>query len=149
MNVVEETEVAAPPEKVYEYLLDFRKHTEWTTPNHIVRISPISEGPTVVGSTFDSEGHQFGAQRDRLEVTELMPNRKIVYEATMKNGQRFRHTLEMQAATGGTRLTKRFESLKLTFSSVFLAPIVARLILPRALAGDLKRIKANLEKPAG
>ena len=149
MNVVEETEIAATPEKVYEYLLDFRRHPEWTTPNHIVKISPISEGPTVVGSTFDSEGHQFGTQMDRLEVTELVPNRKIVYEATMKNGQRFRHTLEMQAATGGTRLSKRFESLKLTFSSSLLSPLVARLIIPKGLTGDLQRIRTNLANPKG
>ncbi|HEX5369670.1 MAG TPA: SRPBCC family protein, partial [Dehalococcoidia bacterium] len=96
MNVVRETDIAAPAAKVYEYLLDFRRHSQWTTPGHSVKITAASDGPTVVGSVFDSEGHQFGAQRDRLEVTELVPNRKLVYEATMKDGTRLRHTLEMR-----------------------------------------------------
>ena len=147
MDVVKETEVAVPPEEVYKYLLDFRKHSEWTNPGHIVRITPKSDGPTVVGSAFDSEGHQFGAQQDRLEVTELVPNRKIVYEATMKNGQRFLHTLEMAVTgDGATRLSKRFQTLKLSLSSNILAPVVARLIIPKALTGDLQRMKANLER---
>ncbi|HEX5368272.1 MAG TPA: hypothetical protein VFY10_02555, partial [Dehalococcoidia bacterium] len=95
-----------------------------------------------------SEGHQFGAQRDRLEVTELVPNRKLVYEATMKDGTRLRHTLEMRPVGDSTRLSKRFESLKLGFSGQLMAPIVATFILPKALTGDLQRIKANLEKAA-
>ncbi len=92
MNVVKVAEIDAPPEEVYAYLLDFPRHPEWTTPGHDVRITPADPGPVAVGSSFTSEAHQFGSQRDRIDVTELRPNRRIVYQVTMKDGNVFRHT---------------------------------------------------------
>ena len=149
MNVVKTIDISVTPERVYSYLLDFPRHSEWTTPGHDVRIEPASEGATVVGSVFNSEGHQMGEQRDRLEVTELRPNHKLVYEATMKNGSKFRHTLELETTSAGTRLSKRFESLRIAFPGPLMAPFVATFILPKALEGDLRRMKANLENKAG
>jgi uncharacterized protein YndB with AHSA1/START domain len=148
MNIVKEADVNAPPEKLYEYLLDFSRHSEWTTPGHGVHITATSAGPTVVGSVFDSEAHQFGSQRDRLNVTELTPNRRIVYEVTMKNGDMFRHTFDLEPAGTGTRLSKRFESLKLSLASKLLSSIAGAFIAPKLLAGDVERIKARVETPA-
>jgi uncharacterized protein YndB with AHSA1/START domain len=146
MNIVKEADIAAPPEKVYEYLLDFPRHSEWTTPGHGVHITPASGGSTVVGSTFNSEAHQFGSQRDRLDVTELVPNRRIVYEVTMKDGNTFRHTLEMQPSGNGTHLSKRFQTLKLSLLSKLTMPMAA-VVAPRLVTGDVERIKAHLEQP--
>lgn len=146
MNIVKEADISAPPEKVYEYLLDFRRHSEWTTPGHGVHITPDNEGATAVGSTFISEAHQFGSQRDRISVIELSPNQRIVYEAAMKNGDTFRHTLELQPSERGTHLIKRFQTLKLSLVSKLTMPIAA-VIAPKLLAGDVERIRAQLEKP--
>jgi uncharacterized protein YndB with AHSA1/START domain len=147
MNIVKEADISAPPEKVYEYLLDFRRHSEWTTPGHGVHITPDHEGPTVVGSTFVSEAHQFGSQRDLLKVTELLPNQRIVYEVTMKDGNTFRHTLELQPSGTGTHLKKHFQTLKLSLASKLALPLAA-IIAPRLAAGDVERIKARLEQPS-
>ncbi len=147
MNVVKEVDIAAPPEKVYAYLLDFPRHSEWTAPGHGVRITAADAGPVGVGSRFNSEAHQFGSQRDRIEVTELTPNRRIVYEVTMKDGNAFRHTLELAPAEDGTHLSKRFETLRRTLAFKLMAPVGA-VLAPRALAGDVERIKAQLEQPA-
>jgi uncharacterized protein YndB with AHSA1/START domain len=144
MNIVKEADIAAPPEKVYEYLLDFPRHSEWTTPGHGVKIAPASEGPTTVGSVFISEAHQFGSQRDRINVTELTPDRRIVYEVTMKDGNTFRHTLEMQPTGNGTHLSKRFQTLNLTLFSKLTLPI-GMMVAPKMVANDVERIKARLE----
>ena len=37
MRVSKETVVNAPPEKVFEYLSDLTKHSEWATPGHGLR----------------------------------------------------------------------------------------------------------------
>ena len=144
MNIVKEADIAAPPEKVYEYLLDFPRHSEWTTPGHNVQIVPTSEGPTVVGSAFVSEAHQFGSQRDRIEVTALTPNRRIVYEVTMKDGNTFRHTLELQQTGSGSHFVKRFQTVNLTLISKLTLPI-GMLLAPKMVAHDVERIKANIE----
>ncbi len=148
MNVVKESEIAAPPEKVYEYLVDFPRHSEWTTPGHGVTIKPASEGPTAVGSAFECDAHQFGSQHDRISVTELDPARRIVYDVTMKDGSTFRHTFELQPSGTGTRLSKRFQSVKLKFPGSLFAPIAGLTLAPASVQGDLDRIKAHLEQPS-
>jgi uncharacterized protein YndB with AHSA1/START domain len=146
MNIVKEADIAAPADKVYEYLLDFPSHGEWTTPGHGVQIRPTSAGPTSIGSTFISEAHQFGSQSDQITVTELVPNQRIVYEVVMKDSNAFRHTLELRPSGNGTHLTKRFQSLKLTLLSKLTLPL-GWVVAPRLMAGDVKRMKARLEQP--
>ena len=146
VDTTKETEIAAPPEKVFEYLLDFARHPEWTTPGHGVKITASVAGPAKVGATFISDAHQFGAQHDQLTVTELVPNQRLVYESVMKDGNRFRHTLELTPTAAGTRLRKRFQSLKLNLTSTLMSPI-GMIVAPRFTAADLQRIKRRLETP--
>jgi uncharacterized protein YndB with AHSA1/START domain len=146
MNVVKETDIAAPPEKVYEYLLQFPRHSEWTTPGHGVHITPESDGAIAEGSKFKSEAHQMGAQLDHLVVTDLEPNRRIVYQATMKNGSVFRHTLDIAPSGVGSHLSKRFESVKLGLVDKLMSAVAGAVLAPGLLKGDLERIKANLER---
>jgi len=147
MKIVKEVDIAATPETVYEYLLDFPRHAEWTTPGHKVSITRTSDGPTVVGSTFTCEAHQFGSQRDRIEVTELTPNRLIAFGVTMKDGNTFGHRFELEPTSAGTHLTKRFESRKLNLLSKLSLP-VGMIVAPKMIAHDMERIKAHFERTA-
>jgi uncharacterized protein YndB with AHSA1/START domain len=147
MKIVKEVDIAAPPETVYEYLLDFPRHAEWTTPGHDVSITRTSDGPTVVGSTFVSEAHQFGSQRDSIEVTELAPNRLVAYGVTMKDGNTFGHRFELEPTPAGTHLVKRFESRKLNLISTLTLP-VGMVVAPKMIAHDMERIKAHVEQTA-
>jgi uncharacterized protein YndB with AHSA1/START domain len=149
MDITKEIDIAAPPEAVYEYLRDFTRHSEWTTPSHGVSITADDQALAAVGSRFTSDAHQMGAQHDRLNVTELVPPRLIVYEVTMKDGNTFRHTFEIEARQGGTHLKKRFQSLKLSLLSKLMALVAATFLAPRLLAGDVERIKERMERPAG
>lgn len=42
--------IEAPPEQIYEYVSDFRRHTEWNYQPQ--EIKKVSEGPVGVGSMF-------------------------------------------------------------------------------------------------
>jgi hypothetical protein len=74
-----------------------------------------------------------------------VPERRIVYEAIMKDGNSFRHTFDRMPSGEGTHLSKRFEATKLSLSNKLMAPFAAAFIVPGAVAGDLERIKACVE----
>lgn len=143
MRYTKETVINAPAEKVYAYLADLSRHTEWAS--HPLKLEPASPGAfTAVGSTFASVGHQFG--RDNTEtvtVRELVPNQSIIYESNGKGGLT-RHTFALIAANGGTRLSKSMESVSWPAFTKLLTPFFM-IALPAAMATDLKRIKAKLE----
>src|SRR5437867_8802782 len=93
------TTVNVDPQKAFNYLSDITKHGEWAT--HLVEARKTSEGPIAVGSTFETVGKQFGTHRAEVKITELVPTKKIVFEAQDDSGQ-FRHSFTLAAAGGGT-----------------------------------------------
>lgn len=137
--------IKAPAAKVYSYLTDFERHAEWAA--HPLRIQRRPPGPVVVGSTFTSVGRQFGSDHeDRLTVTDLVPNEKIVFESA-GGSWRMRHYFLLMADQNGTRLTKGVEVAKHTLGLRLILPIARLLkVTPRAFDGDLRRIKAILER---
>lgn len=146
MRVTKEIDISASPANVYEYLIDFPRHSEWTTPEHRVQIKPDDVSTPAVGSRFESDAHQFGSQHDILTLIELVPDRRIVYTAEMKDGSTFRHTFELTPDGAGTHLSKKFETVHLTLINKLTAPIAGALIVPKVVQGDVRRIKARLEQ---
>ena len=135
--------ITASPEQVFAYLSDITRHPEWA--GHKLEVKRASGGSVEAGSSFETVGHQFGAQPGAVTVTELVPNQKIVYESDGPVGH-FRHQFLMQSEGNGVRLTKSLEPLKVSSLPLrVLGPLVRSVIAPRGLDGDLKRIKANLE----
>lgn len=138
--------INAPADKVFSYLADFTRHPEWAA--HHLRIEQTSQGPVSVGSTFASVGHEMGQHKAKVTISEFVPNSKIVYEADDDTGL-FRHHCLFQEEDGQTRLTKGVEALQLrSFLLRLLTPFIP-LMIPRALDGDLQRIKAKLEATPG
>jgi uncharacterized protein YndB with AHSA1/START domain len=134
--------VSAPPEKVFAYVADFSRHGEWTA--HRVVIQPSSGGPVGQGSVFTSRNHFMGRElEDRLVVTEFAPNQRLVYEADGSTGV-FRHIIAVEAADGGSRITKSIETLRLPLTAKLMLPLLM-VVAPRALAGDLERIKSRVQ----
>ena len=135
--------INAPAEKVFSYLADFPRHSEWA--QHQLKVEQTSQGPVGQGTTFKSIGHQFGRDNeDTVTITEFIPNQKIVYESMTKEGQ-FRHWVGITPADGGVVLTKGAQVLKMNFPLNILFAIIGPLVLPSGLNGDLKRIKAKVE----
>ena len=137
--------INAPAEKVFSYLADLTRHSEWAQPGHRLEIEKTSGGPIGQGTVFRSVGHQFGRNEDTVTITEYVPNQRIVYESAGNAGL-MRHTFELTPAEGGVQVTKGFEAVQAKFPFSLFLPIVSALVLPGALNGDLQRIKAKLEE---
>lgn len=137
-----QTIVNAQPDEVFNYLSDISKHPQWAA--HDLQAEPVSSGPIQVGSTFSTVGHQMGSHKGKVEITELVPNQKIVYESEDDIG-RFRHSITLQPDGESVRVTKGMEALKLRFPYTLLFPIGSRFVAPKGLDGDLQRIKDKLE----
>jgi len=134
--------IGANPEKVFDYLADFSHHPDWAA--HRSTVTKTSPGPAGVGTTFASDARMTGSKfHDDLTITEFVPNDRIVFEVTGDAGK-FRHTFLLRQESGGTRLTKAVEPLRLNLIWRIRWPIGA-FVIPHILGGDLKRIKARLE----
>jgi len=136
--------INAPAEKVFNYVADISKHSEWGNPGQKLSVEKTSDGPIGMGSTFKSTGQQFGTQNDTVKITEYVPNQKLAYEADGNAGL-IRHTFEIAPSGEGVQVTKTFEALKPKFPLNVLKPVVYGFIQPGALKSDLARIKAKLE----
>ncbi len=136
--------ISAPAEKVFGYLADFPRHSEWA--QHRLKVEQTSPGAVGRGTTFKSVGHQMGRDsEDSVTVTEFVPNQKIAFEAEGREG-RFRHWIQLQPGDGGVQVTKGFGVVKANFPFSLMMPIVTAFVAPSGLNGDLKRIKAKVEE---
>lgn len=143
-QVEKQITINAPAEKVFGYLADLPRHSEWA--KHPLKIEQTSEGQVGQGTTFRSVGHQFGRDNeDKLTVTEFVPNERIVFDCEASAG-RLRHSFELQEADGGVQVKKTFEALESKFPFSLMLPILSMFAIPGDLAGDLQRIKGKLEE---
>jgi len=142
-TIEKQTTINAPAEKVFKYLSDFPRHGEWAA--HRLQIKQTSEGAVGVGTTFACVGHMMGQDHaDQVTITEFVPNSRIAFESVGDAGQ-WRHYIQLQEESGGSRLTKGSEILKPSLMTRFLGPVAKMFVIPAALNGDLQRIKAKLE----
>jgi uncharacterized membrane protein len=136
-----ETTINAPAEKVFNYVSDFPRHSEWAQNN--LEVTASSPGPTAAGSTFNTVGHALGAQRESQTVTEYEPGKRFTFESKGALGIT-RNSFDLAPAGTGTRVTKSLEFVKPSF----LARVVSLKVghdAPKALEEDLRRIKQKLE----
>src|SRR3990172_6764766 len=115
--------INAPAEKVFSYLADLTRHSEWAQPGHRLEIEKTSDGPIGQGTVFRSVGHQFGRNEDTVTITEYVPNQRIVYESAGKAGL-IRHSFDLAPAEGGVQGTKGFEAVEAKFPFRLFLPIV-------------------------
>src|SRR6266550_5070151 len=86
--------IAAPPDAVFAYLADFRRHGEWATHPGLV-VVPESEGEPRTGSRFHSHGRQLGQDLDDvLTITAFTPPALLAFESRGKFGT-WRHSFEL------------------------------------------------------
>ena len=145
-RIERQTTLDVPPEKAFSYVADIPKHCEWAGDK--LEIEPKSQGPLAIGSAFSCVGHQMGTHHGEITITELVPNEKLVFESDDDTG-RFRHGFMVKNQEGKTVLIKTVEPLEMRGVLRFIAPIAMNLMVPRAIDGDLKRIKARLEGQPG
>lgn len=145
MTVIEyETQIAAPPEKIFPYLSDLQKHTEWSGGEAIEK---MSDGPVAVGATYQTEekGPLGLTLKEKSEVTQYQPNERFGWRAYGPMGSWLDWTFELQPQDGGTRLVERMVPQDSLLTTAMLKLFIERQMrasMPQSLA----KIKARLEQ---
>ena len=147
LDVRREIVIGVPRQAVWDYLADFKRHTEWSEPAQNLRIEP--PGEVRVGATFKSVGRELAHDWHNVAtITEVIPGERLEFVAE-HDGSAWRNYFEIAAdAKGGTLLVKGERFVSATFPM----NIVVSLLSPwlnaetrRIFELDLKRIKARLE----
>src|SRR5574341_149821 len=100
-------QINAPVEKVFAFVSDFRNNPKWQ--NGLIESTQASDGPTQVGTKVKDVRTFLGQKLDSTyEVTEFVPNRKLVFKSTSGPIQ-FTFTQTFAADSGGTKLGARSE----------------------------------------
>ncbi|MGH2830158.1 MAG: SRPBCC family protein [Actinomycetota bacterium] len=136
--------INAPADKVFEYVADVLRHPEWA--GRPLQMKRTSDGPTGVGSTFESTGKQFGTHTDAVRVTEYAPPSRFAIESTGDAGV-MRHVFAMTESGGTTTLTKTFEMVKGSLSARIFKPVI-KMVAPKDAQANLERIKQRVEGSA-
>ena len=141
----EQTTIGAPAGRVYDYVSDFPRHSEWS--GNGLQVTPDGSGPVAVGSSFSTEAKQFGTQREKSVVTEMTPGSVFAWSSTGALGVA-EHAFHLSETEGATTLRKSAEIVKPTFLAK-LTGFKLKRDIPTGLRRDLERIKAHLEGTAG
>jgi Polyketide cyclase / dehydrase and lipid transport len=133
--------IKALPDKVFEYVADMPRHSEWA--QHELQVTQTSQGGAGVGATYASVAHQFGTQRETQTVVDYTPGTRFAFDARGSIGT-VRHAFDLAARDGGTQVTKSMEITKPSLMARIMAPMIAAQT-KKGLVVDLERIKAKLE----
>lgn len=137
-----QTQINAPPEKVFAYVSDLEKHPEWS---HVEEVTRASDGPVAVGSAYESKGHNLGmAAKDKVEVTAYQPNERFAWRSHGGMGMQFDWSFEVRPQGGGSLLIERLDppgGVMGTIIGKLFAERTTRKVVPEGLA----RIKEKLE----
>lgn len=136
-------DIDAAPGEVFGYVTDFPRHSEWAA--HDLQVEPTGAGPLAVGSTYASKSHLMGQHIATIDVTELDPDRRVVFECEDNTG-RYRHFFQVEDRDGATQLVKGMEPLRMSLMFKLASPLMP-LIVGRGFDSDLKRIKERIEAP--
>lgn len=137
-------DINAPADKVFEYVADLTRHPEWA--KYPLTIAKTSEGPVGAGSTFQSEGKQFGTHKDSVRIVEYDPPRRVSYEAVGDAGS-VRHFFAVEESGGATTLRKGVEFVKPAMLTKIFMPVV-KMVAPKTMVAELARIKSRIEGSA-
>jgi uncharacterized protein YndB with AHSA1/START domain len=136
-----ETTIDAPPEAVFAYVADVERHPDWGSHhNAATRRGGAAVG---VGTVYDTINHQFGEQKETVTVTDYAPSTLFGFDATGVLGVAH-HTFELSPSGAGTRVVKSMQMKQPKLLARLSSPMIA-MQQPKAMAEDLRRIKAKLE----
>lgn len=143
MPVMEfQTEINAPREKVFAYVSDLEKHSEFS---HCVEIRKTSDGPVGVGTTYASVGKDMGRTvREKVEVTEFKPNERFAWRTDGDMGMKFDWSFELKPQDGGTVLIERLDPPKGVLAAI-LGALFANRLVRKQVTESLAKVKAKLE----
>lgn len=136
-------DIKAAPEKVYRYLADFTRHSEWSM--SVSALEQITPGPIAVGTEFKSTETLPQEFVSFAKITVLDDPTHVAWESTDHQVFRTNWEFEISPNDGGTHLVERVTFYPISsFGNEFL-PIRQVQVEPENIK-SLNRIKANLER---
>lgn len=149
LDVQREIVIDVPRERVWEYLSDFGRHTEWAQPEHNLRIEPPSE--LREGATFTSIGTELMHDwSNTATITEVVPGTRLAFVA-VHDTSAWQNFFELTDAGTGTRVTKGEKFVSARFPMIVLVALLMPWLIwetRKVFSADLARMKAQLEKRA-
>ena len=136
-------DIAAPMDKVYRYLADFTRHSEWSM--SVATIEQVTPGPVGVGTEFKASEIIPAKLVSFARITALDAPTRVTWESTDHRIFRTNWEFGLSAQNGGTHLVQR-----VTFYPIgLLGPILLLMRKRQAPPENLKslnRIKEILER---
>ena len=138
-------EIDAPPERVFDYLADVRRHTEWANPKAKMRAEQTSGDGPGPGATYRTQGVFVNKPVSAdLTVTAFdRPSRFAIRSDQHQEGKKevwYQNDFTLEPRGAGTELIKRTSSNS--------NPVMLFIAYP-AIRGDamtsLKNLKAKVE----
>jgi hypothetical protein len=137
--------INAPADKVFAYVSDFTRHSEWA--DFGWEAKQVGDGPVAVGTKFATTAKQFGTQREESTITDIAPPSKFAWDSTGVLG-RVHHWFTVSEQGGTTTLSKGGEFVEPKFLAKMTSFRIAK-VFPSLLRADLAKIKAAVEGSAG
>src|SRR5881397_3676483 len=104
LDVRRDVVIDAPRQRVWDYLADFGRHTEWSQPEHELRIEPPRE--LRAGATFTSIGKELLREwRNSATITAVVPGERLEF-VSEHDTTAWRNFFELSDAGRGTSVTK-------------------------------------------
>lgn len=138
--------INAPKDKVWPLISDLTKHSLWSPKPH--KITLLSGTAGAVGSRYESVGEVPPADKNHkneVEVTEVIPQSKFVFEAYDENGT-FINTFTLETVGAGTKVTFQHDFPRMVGIGRILLPLLLPIVGKRDGMVRLGQLKALAEK---
>ena len=137
-------DIAAPVETVYEYLVDFRRHPEWST--GVAELTPVGNGPVTVGMELKATEEVPARFTSQTRITALEPGRRIAWESWDGRTLKVAWVFELSQQNGNTHVVQRAQVEPTSLLGRIILAVMRKRQMPKENAQSLTQIKTNLEK---
>lgn len=141
------TTVKAPQSRVFDYIADVTRHSEWgSEPDHM-KVSAEKSGSPAVGSRYKADGMLNGKNNPSVvTITALESPRRVAFDAEDSNSI-FHHEFLLSPADGGTRVERQVTMSKGPFYFPLVLTIFKSTVV-KNYQGAMDNLKAKLEAGA-
>jgi uncharacterized protein YndB with AHSA1/START domain len=141
-----QVDVRRPPDEVFAYLADVRRHAEWSPKPY--RVEGL-DGPVALGTKFTSYGWvpRDPDHRNDVEVVEYDPPRALAFSSAEQD-ERFVNTFTLTPTKDGTRVERTIDMPRPHGFLGAVFPLVVSGFIRPAVAKGMRMLKQRLEDGA-
>jgi len=137
--------INAPIDAVWPWIADINKHSQWSPKPYSVELVSGENG--AIGSKYRSTGWVPPAEknhRNDVEITEVIPDSKIVFTAHDENGY-FKNTFKLESVSQSTLVTFQHDFPTMKGMGRILLPLLLPLVGKKDAKVRLGMLKAKAE----